>query len=161
MSVDRSRRDALLASLALALTAGTAQAQRRPVAVEVFKTPTCGCCNDWIKHLEAEGFAIVATDVPDTRPHRARLGMPARYGSCHTAVVGGFVIEGHVPAREIRRLLRERPAALGLAVPGMPIGSPGMDGPQYGGAFDPYHVLLIHADGSARVYASYGASPKR
>ncbi len=161
MSVPRQRRDALMALLAFCITPVAAQAQRARVTVEVFQTPTCGCCGDWIRHLEAEGFAVVATDVPDTRPERARLGMPARYGSCHTAVAGGYVIEGHVPAREIRRLLRERPAAVGLAVPGMPIGSPGMDGPEYGGTLDRYDVLLVQADGTARVYASYGATAKR
>ena len=86
---------------------------------------------------------------------RDRLGMPRRLGSCHTAQVGGYVIEGHVPAREIHRLLRERPKALGLTVPGMPIGSPGMDGPEYGGRRQPYEVLLVAADGSTRVYQPY------
>jgi hypothetical protein len=86
---------------------------------------------------------------------RERLGLPARYGSCHTARIGGYALEGHVPVREIRRLLAERPDAIGLAVPGMPVGSPGMDGPQYDGRREPYDVLLVHRDGSSRVYASY------
>ena len=86
---------------------------------------------------------------------RARLGIPVRYGSCHTALVGGYAIEGHVPAREIRRLLAQRPVAVGLAVPAMPIGSPGMDGPAYGGRKDPFDVLLVGLDGSASVYQPY------
>jgi hypothetical protein len=87
--------------------------------------------------------------------------MPQKYGSCHTAVVGGYVVEGHVPAREIRRLLRERPTALGIAVPGMPVGSPGMDGPEYNGQVDPYDVLLVQADGRATVFATYDSPPRR
>ena len=86
---------------------------------------------------------------------RSRLGMPQKYGSCHTALVQGYVIEGHVPAADIRRLLKEKPKALGLAVPGMPIGSPGMDGPAYVGQRDPYKVLLIQKDGSVEVFNSY------
>jgi hypothetical protein len=81
--------------------------------------------------------------------------MPTRYGSCHTARIGGYVVEGHVPAREIRRVLAEKPDAIGIAVPGMPVGSPGMDGPEYGGRRDPYDVVLVLRDGSSRVYASY------
>jgi len=88
---------------------------------------------------------------------RARLGLPVRYGSCQTARIGGYVVEGHVPVREIRRMLAEKPDAVGVAVPGMPVGSPGMDGPDYGGRRDPYDVLLVHRDGSSRVYASYKA----
>jgi hypothetical protein len=124
-------------------------------AIEVFKTPSCGCCGDWIKHLEVNGFKVTAVNVPDLTPVRARLGMPAKYGSCHTARVGGYLVEGHVPAREIKRLLREKPQAVGTSVPGMPIGSPGMDGPLYKGMQQPYDVLLVQADGSAKVYASY------
>ena len=86
---------------------------------------------------------------------RAKLGLPQRYGSCHTARIDGYVVEGHVPVRELRRLLAERPEALGLAVPDMPVGSPGMDGPEYGHRRDPFDVLLVHRDGSHRVYASY------
>jgi len=155
MSNPRSARRGLLLALAaipLALSAGAAQ---KLPAVEVFKTPACGCCDDWIKHLQANGFQVTPINVPDLAPVRARLGMPARYGSCHTARVGGYLVEGHVPAREVRRLLRERPQAIGIAVPGMPIGSPGMDGPIYKGLQQPYDVLLVQRDGSARVFASY------
>lgn len=153
MSVDRRRR-AVLALLSAA-AAPLARAQGPLPAVEVYKSPTCGCCNDWIEHLRAHGFQVNGTDVPVPGVYRARLGLPERYGSCHTALIAGYVIEGHVPAREIKRLLAERPAALGLAVPGMPVGSPGMDGPAYGGRVDPYDVLLVRRDGSSAVFASY------
>ncbi len=130
--------------------------------IEVWKSPTCGCCNDWIKHLQANGFQVRAIDKGNTAI-RKELGMPTRYGSCQTAKIDGYVIEGHVPAKEIKRLLKERPAALGLSVPEMPIGTPGMDGPEYGGQVDPYNVLLIRRDGSASVYQAYKESrpPKK
>src|SRR5690606_38171248 len=103
---------------------------------------------------EVAGFQVRAHDIGNTDA-RQRLGMPLKYGSCHTALVGGYAIEGHVPARDIQRLLKERPRAVGLAVPGTPIGSPGVDGPEYGGRRDPYGVLLVHHDGSASVYQHY------
>ena len=105
-------------------------------------------------HLQSNGFAVTANDAGNTSA-RARLGVALRYGSCHTATVGGYAIEGHVPAREIRRLLAEAPKAIGLAVPAMPLGSPGMDGPAYKGQRDPYDVLLLLKDGCARVYQHY------
>jgi hypothetical protein len=122
--------------------------------VEIWKSPTCGCCHDWISHIEANGFQTRTHDQGNTDA-RARFGLPVRYGSCHTALIGGYVIEGHVPAREIRRLLKDKPTALGLAVPAMPVGSPGMDGPEYNGRKDPFDVLLISESGSASVYQSY------
>ena len=124
------------------------------VPVKVWKSPTCGCCNDWITHLEANGFAVMAYNDGNSKA-RKRLGMPVRFGSCHTAVIEGYVIEGHVPAPEIQRLLDEKPQAIGLSVPAMPRGSPGMDGPEYGGIKDPYDVLLIDQDGEASVFQSY------
>jgi hypothetical protein len=123
--------------------------------VTVWKSPTCGCCNDWIQHLQDNGFKVEAVNVPDSRHVRSKFGMPAKFASCHTGLIGGYVVEGHVPAREIRKLLREKPAALGISVPAMPLGSPGMDGPSYRGMRDPYDVLLVQRDGTARVYASY------
>ena len=92
---------------------------------------------------------------------RAQLRMPAKYGSCHTGKVSGYAIEGHVPGADIQRLLREKPTAVGLSVPNMPVGSPGMDGPAYGNKQDPFDVLLVQADGSAKVYASYGTQSAR
>ena len=125
-----------------------------PTPLEVWKSPTCSCCKDWITHLQSNGFAITVHDDGNTGA-RARLRVALRYGSCHTATVGGYAIEGHVPTREIRRLLAEAPKAIGLAVPAMPVGSPGMDGPAYKGRRDPYDVLLLLTDGSARVYQHY------
>ena len=140
-----------LAAVAAIVPASVAAAS---VLAEVWKAPTCGCCKDWIAHLESNGFRVKVHDIGNTAA-RARLGIPMRLGSCHTAQVEGYVIEGHVPAREIRRLLSERPSAVGLAVPGMPIGSPGMDGPAYGTRKDPYDVLLVRKDGSTTPYQSY------
>lgn len=131
-----------------------AQFARETPLVEVWKSPTCGCCKDWVKHMEDTGFRVTVNDSGNTTA-RARVGIPQRLGSCHTAVVAGYAIEGHVPADDIRRLLREKPKALGLAVPGMPIGSPGMDGPEYGGRKDAYDVLLVERNGTTSVYRSY------
>ena len=149
------RRIVVAASLALFGAAASAAAPKpkRPVA-EVWKEPTCGCCGDWIAHLEKSGFDVHVFESGNAEV-RQRLGMPSKYGSCHTAKIGGYAVEGHVPAREIRRLLREKPDAIGLAVPGMPIGSPGMDGPAYANRKDPYDVLLVRKDGSTLVYQSY------
>jgi hypothetical protein len=125
--------------------------------IEVWKTASCGCCKDWVKHVQSAGFEVKAHDVSDDakRKKRQQLGLPEAYGSCHTALVSGYVLEGHVPARDINRLLKERPAALGLAVPAMPIGSPGMDGPEYGGRRDKYAVLLVQRNGGKSVYQQY------
>lgn len=126
--------------------------------ITVWKTPDCGCCHEWVAHLRKNSFEVVTNDVKDTAPIRQKLGLPAKFGSCHTASLGNYVIEGHVPSQEIKRLLREKPKAIGLAVPGMPVGSPGMemDG-SMAGARDAYDVLLILADGNSRIYQSYPA----
>lgn len=136
------------------------QAQGPAVLVEVWKSPTCGCCKDWVTHLEANGFRVKVHDVGNAAA-RARLKVPMKLGSCHTALVGRYAIEGHVPAADIRRLLKERPDSVGLAVPGMPVGSPGMDGPVYDNRQDPYDVLLIAHDGSTQVFSSYFKSKER
>lgn len=129
--------------------AGAAQAAG-PI-VEVYKSATCGCCKDWVEHLRANGFEVRAHDVADPAAYRARYGVPEALGSCHTAVVDGYAIEGHVPASDIKRLLAQRPKATGLSVPGMPLGSPGMEGPRA----DPYNVMLIDKAGRYSVYARY------
>ena len=144
----------LLSAGGLLVIPAVLQAQGRPTQVEVWKSPTCGCCKDWVVHLESNGFTVRTHDNGNTDA-RQRLGVPLRYGSCHTARVGGYAIEGHVPAADIRRLLKERPDAIGLAVPGMPVGSPSMDGPAYVNRQDPYDVLLIARDGSPRIFNSY------
>lgn len=145
------RRTTLLLPLLAFLPAAFAAT---PTRVEVWKSPTCGCCHDWIAHLQSNGFTVTTHDDGNTDA-RVRLGMPVRYGSCHTAVADGYAIEGHVPAREIQRLLKEHPRVVGLAVPAMPVGSPGMDGPAYRGRKDPYDVLLVARDGTSTVYQSY------
>jgi hypothetical protein len=117
----------------------------------VYKSPTCGCCVKWIDHLEANGFSVKAVDVPDTAAIKHEHGVPAGLGACHTAIVDGYLIEGHVPASDVARLLRERPALKGLAVPGMPIGSPGMEGPGARG----YVVLGFDDEGRTQVYSRH------
>ncbi len=144
---------ALLATTALPLRAAQPTSGPLPV-LQVWKDPNCGCCNDWVKYLQRDGFQVQIFDTGNTAV-RKRLGLPDPFGSCHTGLIGGYVVEGHVNAREIRRLLAEKPKAIGIAVPGMPVGSPGMDGPEYGGRKDPYDVLLVLPDGKSRVYQSY------
>lgn len=121
--------------------------------IEVWKSPDCGCCNAWIDHLKAAGFKVKANNVGDVDAARKRNGVPQALGACHTARVGGYAIEGHVPAADIKRLLKERPKAAGLAVPGMPLGSPGMESPD--GRAQPYDVLLFRGDGSRKAFTSY------
>lgn len=151
---DRKRRTLLLGSFALGVSSLVLAVEKQPIAVQVWKGPTCECCKDWVLHLEKNGFVVSALDQGNSVA-RARLGMPLTFGSCHTALVQGYVLEGHVPAADIQRLLKERPKALGLAVPSMPLGSPGMDGPAYEGRRHPYQVLLVQKDGSAQVFNSY------
>ena len=148
-----NRRHFLLSAGALAaISAVPALAAPSAAGLQVFKSPTCGCCGAWVEHMRAAGFTATVTEVDDTKAVRKRLGLPDRYGSCHTATVAGYVIEGHVPAAEVKRLLTMRPMALGLAVPGMPPSAPGMDVP---GRQDPYDVLLIGTEGRSKVFATY------
>ena len=154
-----SRRSFVLA-LTGALAAGAATrsalaTSSQPHLIEVFKTATCGCCGAWVDHLKANGFQVKVNDVADTAISRKQLGMPEKFGRCHTARVGGYVVEGHVPAQDIKRLLATRPVALGLAVPGMPVGSPGMED---GSRRDAFQVLLIDRRGQDSVFASYPAA---
>ena len=126
-------------------------AAQRP-AVEVWKTPTCGCCQGWVDYLEAEGFEVVAHDVDDIDPIRTELGLTdARLNSCHTASIGGYVVEGHVPVSDIERLLAERPDIVGVAAPGMPMMSPGM------GSIEPkdYDVVSFAENGDVAVFSSH------
>lgn len=136
--------------LALLVGAGSAWAQSA-TQVEVFKSPYCGCCEKWIEHMQKNGFKVNAHNVNDVPAVRKSLGMPDRVGSCHTAKVGGYLIEGHVPAADIQRLLKEKPKAVGLAAPGMPQGSPGMET----ATPMPYQTLLVQADGSTTVFAKH------
>lgn len=143
-------RRAVSVSLAAALLTPFLPARAAGLAAEVWTGPSCGCCHGWVDHLRANGFDVTTHDGGNGEA-RARLGIPVDYGSCHTGLVDGYALEGHVPAREIHRLLAERPAAIGLSVPGMPRGSPGMESTVH----DPYDVLLIGRDGRATVFASY------
>jgi len=120
--------------------------------VAVYKNPTCGCCKVWIEHLEKSGLKVSAHDVDDMGAIKEQAGVPYGMGSCHTAKVGGYFIEGHVPADEIKRLLTENPKAKGITVPGMPIGSPGMES---GDRVDPYKVYIVNEDGTADTFAEY------
>lgn len=144
------------ALITLPLTAAWSRAATPPEwpVMQVWKDPNCGCCKDWIAYLQRDGFQIQVFETGNNAV-RQRLGLPAAFASCHTARIGGYVIEGHVNSREIRRLLTEKPKAIGLAVPGMPVGSPGMDGPEYNGRQDPYDVVLVLPNGQGKVYQSY------
>ena len=151
----RTRRALLAASGSVAfLGPSLLRAQTQPLNMEVWKSPSCGCCKEWIKHVESRGFRVTVHDVGNTAA-RARMKLPMKLGACHTAVVGRYAVEGHVPAADVLRLIKEAPDAVGLAVPGMPVGSPGMDGPDYGDQRDPFDVLLVAKDGSTRVFSSY------
>jgi hypothetical protein len=134
------------ALLGFALSAGAQRAE----AVTVYKSPTCGCCSEWVKHLRANGFRVETNDLNDVSPIRRRYAVPSALASCHTAVVGGYAIEGHVPASDIMRLLRERPKIIGLSVPGMVAGSPGMEQ----GAPQAYEALAFD-DRGYRVFARH------
>ena len=142
----------VVALLFLTSLAGVAWWSREPASateVTVYKSPTCDCCNSWIQHLRASGFTVVARDLRDVGEVKARLGVRPELASCHTAVVDGYVIEGHVPADLIRRLLAERPPVRGLAVPDMPVGSPGME---QGDRKDPYTIFAFDDSGRTTVY---------
>jgi hypothetical protein len=122
--------------------------------VDVYKGPECDCCGDWMVYMRKNGFKVVPHELPDVRAFRTQQGITRSLASCHTAVIDGYVIEGHVPVEDIRRLLAERPAgARGLTVPGMKHGSPGMETPFI--RPQAYNVLLIRADGSTRIWSSY------
>ena len=138
-----------LATLALG-AAGPSLAQTSRI-VEIYKSPYCGCCEKWSEHITKAGFKVKTHNVDDVPGTRKKLGMPENLGSCHTAKVGNYLIEGHVPAADIKRLLREKPKAIGLAVPGMPPGAPGMDVPNS----PPYASLLVKNDGSTHVFAKH------
>jgi hypothetical protein len=137
---------------ALALPLLAAPARAALPQVRVFKSPYCECCGAWGEHLKAAGFEVKVTEVTDTTAARKRLAMPDKFGSCHTATVGNCVLEGHVPAEEVKRLLASSPRAVGLAVPAMPVGSPGME---MGSRKDPYDVFLVDPSGQGSVFAHY------
>jgi hypothetical protein len=132
-----------------AANAATAPAAK-PIAIKVYKTPQCGCCKAWVQHLSRNGFQVESMDMPDLALIKQKYGVKPALEACHTAVVNGYVVEGHVPADIIKKFLKERPAVVGLAVPGMPAGSPGMEGAMK----ERYDVLTFDRAGRSRVYAS-------
>lgn len=133
---------------------GRAQSPAALPLLVVTKTPSCGCCHLWVEHMQKAGFKVEIHDVDDLGPVKERVGVPYGKGSCHTAEVGGYFIEGHVPAEDVKRLLVEKPEAKGLTVPGMPMGSPGMETPD--GRVQPYVVELVAQDGSTAPFARHG-----
>lgn len=137
--------------LAFSLMAANAWAAPPLPTVQVYKSPSCGCCGKWVDHMKSAGFQVVTHDTEAVATHKARLGVPAAMGSCHTAEVGGYLIEGHVPAADVKKLLAEKPRAKGLASPGMPASAPGMDDPR--GL--PYEVYLVAKDGTTSVYGRH------
>ncbi len=142
---------ALIAAVAISACGGSAKPG--VPSITVYKSATCGCCRQWAEHLRDAGFDVDARNVENLNPIKERVGVPAGHGSCHTAEVAGYFVEGHVPADDVKRLLAERPDAKGLAVPGMPVGSPGMETPS--GEVKPYDVLLVARDGSTTVFAHH------
>ena len=133
---------------------GAALADASLPLVVVHKNANCGCCHLWVEHMQQAGFQVEVRDVDNLEPVKTRVGVPPGKGSCHTAEIDGYFVEGHVPADDIKRLLAERPDAKGLTVPGMPMGSPGMEVPD--GRIQPYTVELVQSDGSTTTFAQYG-----
>jgi len=143
----------LKATMSALLMAPVLASAATPV-IDVYKSAYCGCCGDWIKHLESSGFTVKTHNVANPSDYREKHGIPNDLGSCHTGVVQGYAVEGHVPASDIKRLLAEKPKAKGLTAPGMPLGSPGMEGPRK----DPYDVLLVEGNGRSRVYKRHNTN---
>ena len=142
---------------ALALQVGCGAPSAAPLEVTVYKSPTCGCCGKWVSYLEENGFSVVTHEVKDVGPIKRLHGVPQELGSCHTALIGDYVIEGHVPVADIHRLLEEAPNVKGIAVPGMPIGSPGMEGPNP----ESYRVIAFAETGSTEDFATHGPEEAR
>lgn len=138
-------------AVVLSLLAPLAWAAAPLPTVTVYKSPSCTCCEKWIDHMKTSGFSVVTVTVNNVAPHKTRLGVPVNLGSCHTAEVGGYVVEGHVPSADVKRLLAEKPSARGLVSPGMPASAPGMDAP----GKIPYEILLVGNDGSTGTFARH------
>ncbi len=136
--------------LSLSLLWGIMAGNSHATEIVVYKSPTCGCCNAWIDHLKENGFSVEARNQSDMTSIKDAMGVPRNLRSCHTAQVGGYLVEGHVPAELITQMLTEKPEIHGLSVPGMPMGSPGMEGPRN----DPYDILAFSKDGSIQLYDS-------
>ena len=149
-----NRRNVLLASAALLAIGPSCAAQAGP-SIKVYKDASCGCCTTWVDRLKAAGFKTEVDDTQDMAAIKAKYGVPEDLTSCHTGVVAGYAIEGHVPAADIKRLLREKPKAMGISVPGMPVNSPGME--VEGQPDEPYTVWLFARDGTRSAFAKHGA----
>lgn len=141
-------------ALGLAVHANSSRAAEQALMLTVYKTPTCGCCAKWVEHMKDNGFTVHVTDLNDLSSIKARHNVPAATQTCHTGVISGYVVEGHVPASDVKRMLKERPAIAGIAVPGMPAGSPGMEVP--GIKAPAYQVLSFDKRGQTRVFAQHG-----
>ncbi len=152
--LNEQRRNLFLATAGLFLSRTALAAAGHKIKAVVYKDPNCGCCQDWVIHLEKNGFSVVLNGQANSK-ERSKLGMPSKYSSCHTAIIENYLIEGHVPASDILRLLKEKPDALGLSVPGMVVGTPGMDGPAYNDLKEPFKVLLVRKNGTAEIFNSY------
>ena len=157
-SLNQTRSMAVCMAVLTLMLAGCAEERNDVLSdaslLSVHKTPTCGCCGEWVEHMRQSGFEVEVFEANDLSPVKQRVGLPYGLGSCHTAEIDGYFVEGHVPATDVKRLLSERPDARGLTVPGMPLGSPGMEVP--GGRREAYDVLLVRPDGTTEVYASHG-----
>jgi hypothetical protein len=147
------KRSVIILAVVLSSIGAVAAQRSQPPVVEVFKSPTCGCCSKWVDHLRASGFTVKTTETEAIDELKAKHQIPQSARSCHTALVGGYVVEGHVPAADVQRLLKEKPAIAGIAVPGMPIGSPGMEVP--GMRAQAFDVVSFTKQGTTRVFASH------
>jgi hypothetical protein len=143
---------AIVATITAASAPATRQTSSTAVEVIVFKSPTCGCCKEWVAHLRKHAFTVVSRDTSDVSSVKRTAQVPSNLHSCHTAFVNGYVVEGHVPAEDIQRMLKDKPRIAGIAVAGMPAGSPGME---VGSRKDPYNVVAFKRDGSTSVYAKH------
>ncbi len=167
MTTQIARREFLQSTafaLGIALTGRTLAAQQARgqglPAMTVYKSASCGCCSAWVEHARGNGFTVREVNTEDLNAVKREMGIPPRLASCHTVLVGSYVVEGHVPAADVKRLLTERPKVSGLAVPGMPIGAPGMEqGPPSG--YERYDVLAFETSGAVKVFASHGPPTRR
>jgi hypothetical protein len=141
-------------SLRLAIAAGALVlgSAANAAALTVYKSASCGCCGKWVEHVEKHGFTVTVVDVDDVMAVKSKAGIPDNLASCHTSKIGGYVIEGHVPAADIKKLLAEKPKAKGIAVAGMPMGAPGME---HGDHRQPYNTMLLKSDGSTAIFARH------
>ncbi|MFW5442881.1 MAG: DUF411 domain-containing protein [Methylococcaceae bacterium] len=142
----------VLMSLSLGVKADAEREAVEPVVIEVYRSPSCSCCGKWLEHLKANQFEVIDHKIDDVQVIKDKYGVPANMASCHTALVNGYVIEGHVPAADIRKLLKIKPAVVGISVPGMPVGTPGME---MGDKKDPYKVVSFDNEKKYKVFSSY------